>query len=117
MDPEQQPESEDRRLPPASPRCPRSASPTSRPGPSSTRSNGRVLDPGTALSVKDVRPRSTVYVGPRLLVSRSGDTATRVAQLQEVAETLGWEATVHPDDERDVTDEQDDRGSGWSGST
>jgi len=44
--------------------------------------DGRVLDPGTALTVKGVRPRSTVYVGPRLLVSRSGETATRIRQLQ-----------------------------------
>ena len=55
-----------------------------------------------------MRPRSTVYVGPRLIVSRSGETATRVRQLQEVAESLGWVATVHDDDEASVTDEQDD---------
>ena len=34
------------------------------------RVNGRVLDPSTALTVKGVDPRPTVYVGPRLLVSR-----------------------------------------------
>ena len=32
--------------------------------------SGRVLDPGTALAVKGVRPRSTLYVGPRLIVCR-----------------------------------------------
>ena len=42
--------------------------------------SGRLLDPGTALAVKGVRPRSTVYVGPRLIVAddtrrRRGDRA------------------------------------------
>src|SRR6185436_5232337 len=71
--------------------------------------SGRVLDPGTALTVRNVRPRSTVYVGPRLLISRSGETATRIRQLQEVAERLGWLATVHEDDEAGVTDQDDER--------
>ena len=31
--------------------------------------SGRFLDPGTALAVKGVDPRSTVYVGPRLIVA------------------------------------------------
>src|SRR6478736_9289223 len=61
--------------------------------------DGRVLDPGTALSVKGVRPRSTVYVGPRLIVSTSTDTPQVVERLQQVAESLGWEATVHTDDQ------------------
>jgi len=61
--------------------------------------SGRVLDPGTALSVKNVRPRSTVYVGPRLIVSLTPDTPRVIQQLQEVAESLGWVATVHTDDE------------------
>src|SRR3954468_342975 len=59
--------------------------------------DGRVLDPGTALSVKGVRPRSTVYVGPRLIVSESADTATVIERLQGVAEGLGWVATIHPE--------------------
>src|SRR3954470_1160307 len=53
--------------------------------------SGRVLDPGTALQVKGVVPRSTVYVGPRLTISRQGDVATRIAQLEQVAEELGWD--------------------------
>src|SRR5690242_9104335 len=60
--------------------------------------SGRVLDPGTALTVKGVRPRSTVYVGPRLIISRGPDTAEVVERLQTVAETLGWTATVHTDE-------------------
>ena len=107
MDP-QQPESDDRPTPSRQSALSAQREPYVPPGNVLDQVSGRVLDPGTALAVKDVRPRSTVYVGPRLLVSRSGETATRVAQLQDVAESLGWLATVHPDDERDVTDEQDD---------
>ncbi len=107
MDP-QQPESGDRPTPSRQSALSAQREPYVPPGNVLDQVSGRVLDPGTALAVKDVRPRSTVYVGPRLLVSRSGETATRVRQLQEVAEGLGWLATVHPDDERDVTDEQDD---------
>jgi hypothetical protein len=61
--------------------------------------SGRFLDPGTALAVKGVRPRSTVYVGPRLIVSMTPDAAEVIQRLQTVADSLGWEATVHPDDE------------------
>ena len=114
MDTEQQPGSEDRPTPSRQSALSAQREPYVPPGSVLDQVDGRVLDPGTALSVKGVRPRSTVYVGPRLLVSRSGDTATRVARLQELAETLGWEATVHPDDAASVTDEQD---SGWSVST
>ena len=57
--------------------------------------DGRVLDPGTALAVKGVRPRSTVYVGPRLIVSESAGHATVIERLQQVAAGLGWVATVH----------------------
>ena len=60
---------------------------------------GRVLDPGTALSVKGVRPRSTVYVGPRLIVSVTPDTPQVIERLQAVAESLGWVATVHAEDQ------------------
>ena len=31
--------------------------------------NGRVLNPATAVTIKGVKPRVTVYVGPRLLVT------------------------------------------------
>ena len=59
------------------------------------RINGRVLDPGTALTVKGVRPRSTVYVGPRLLVSRvARDDEATISTLEQVAERLGWAVTV-----------------------
>src|SRR3990170_6309977 len=60
--------------------------------------NGRVLDPGTALAVKGVRPRSTVYVGPRLIVSSTPETPEVIERLRAVAESLGWEATVHAED-------------------
>ncbi len=53
--------------------------------------NGRVLDPGTALTIKDVTPQSTVYVGPRLTISRSSDVPRVIAQLREVADELGWD--------------------------
>src|SRR5689334_22017284 len=61
--------------------------------------SGRFLDPGTALSVKGVRPRSTVYVGPRLIVSMTPEAPEVIQRLQTVADSLGWEATVHTDDE------------------
>src|SRR5689334_3129777 len=66
--------------------------------------DGRVLDPGTALSVKGVRPRSTVYVGPRLIISNTPDSGQVVERLQEVATSLGWEATVHVDDQEKAID-------------
>src|SRR5690242_12952435 len=61
--------------------------------------SGRLLDPGTALTVKGVRPRSTVYVGPRLIVSRTPEAAETIGRLQTVAASLGWEATVHEGDQ------------------
>jgi serine protease len=73
--------------------------------------DGRLLDPGTALSVKGVRPRSTVYVGPRLMVSLGPETATTIERLQQVAETLGWQATVHPDDEPNRPEKGDPAGA------
>ena len=65
--------------------------------------SGRVLDPGTALQVKGVTPRSTVYVGPRLTISRSGDVATQIRQLEEVAEELGWDLDTS-DAERELAE-------------
>ena len=58
------------------------------------RVDGRVLDPSTALSVKGVHPRSTVYVGPRLLVSRGPQDEAAIATLEQTAERLGWSLTV-----------------------
>ncbi len=60
--------------------------------------SGRVLDPGTALTVNGVRPRSTVYVGPRLIVAMTPDAPEVISRLQTVAESLGWKATVHTAD-------------------
>jgi len=71
--------------------------------------SGRVLDPGTALTVNGVRPRSTVYVGPRLIVSVAPGAADVVARLQEVATSLGWEAQVHPDDVEELRREKGER--------
>src|SRR3954466_5288811 len=61
--------------------------------------SGRLLDPGTALAVKGVRPRSTAYVGPRLIVAMTPDAPQVIQQLRAVAATLGWEVTVHDDDQ------------------
>src|SRR3978361_2070352 len=72
--------------------------------------SGRFLDPGTALAVKGVRPRSTVYVGPRLIVSMTPAAEEVIQRLQTVADSLGWEATVHSDDQekqRALTDARD----------
>jgi len=60
--------------------------------------SGRVLDPSTAMATSTVRPRSTVYVGPRLLVARTPETATVIERLQRVAARLGWAAQLHPGD-------------------
>src|SRR4051794_18685679 len=65
--------------------------------------SGRVLDPGTALQVKGVTPRSTAYVGPRLTISRSGDVAGQIQQLEEVAEQLGWDLDT-TDADRDMAE-------------
>jgi len=62
-------------------------------------SQGRLLDPATALAVDGVTPYSTVYVGPRLLVSPLFDAATLVDLLDSAASALGW--TVVPDVPRD----------------
>ena len=55
---------------------------------------GRVLDPGTALAVPGVRPFSTVYVGPRLTISRLGDWQTQLGYLRQVALKFGWALQV-----------------------
>ena len=47
-------------------------------------------DPATALAVNGIKPRSTVYVGPRLLVSRGPQDEGPISALEEVAATLGW---------------------------
>ena len=38
-------------------------------------SEGRILDPATAMVLPGVKPLSTVYVGPRLLISSLFDVA------------------------------------------
>src|SRR5215207_8064773 len=63
--------------------------------------NGRVLDPSTALVVKGVQPRSTVYVGPRLTISRAVDFAETLDNLRDVADELGWDVT--PEEEESTT--------------
>ena len=58
-------------------------------------SEGRILDPATAMVLPGVKPLSTVYVGPRLLISSLFDVALLFGRLQEIAAGLGW--TVTPD--------------------
>jgi Subtilase family len=54
---------------------------------------GRMLDPGTAMEVRGVRPMATTYVGPRLLISTLVDVADALEKLREVAEGYGWTVT------------------------
>ena len=54
------------------------------------RINGRVLDPATALTIKGVKPRTTVYVGPRLLVTRGPRDEETITALEREADALGW---------------------------
>ncbi|WP_180934906.1 hypothetical protein [Nocardioides ungokensis] len=61
---------------------------------------GRVLDPGTAITVKGVDPRPTVYVGPRVLVSASVDFEGALEVLRAVARPLKWEVVPRPEDPR-----------------
>ena len=49
------------------------ASPSTPPRDAFSVVQGRVLDPATALFVEGVEPRPTVYVGPRLTISKSID--------------------------------------------
>ena len=74
--------------------------------------NGRVLDPSTALVVKGVQPRSTVYVGPRLTISRALDFAETLDILRDVADELGWD--VDPEGEEDPRGQACDSESGGS---
>src|SRR3978361_2020465 len=71
--------------------------------------SGRFLDPGTALAVNGVRPRSTVYVGPRLIVAMTPDAPEVISNLQKVAGKLGWGPTIHTDDEEQARGLSDDR--------
>lgn len=52
--------------------------------------DGRILDPRQAASVRDVGPRPTAYIGPRLLVSGLVDVDAVVQRLEAAAEDLGW---------------------------
>ena len=58
---------------PPSDRKPLDREPTTPPRDAYSVVQGRVLDPGTALVVEGVEPRPTVYVGPRLTISKSID--------------------------------------------
>src|SRR5699024_11023495 len=53
--------------------------------------DGRLLDPRAATAVAGVAPRSTAYVGPRLMVSGLRDGDDVLGMLREVADPLGWE--------------------------
>ena len=59
---------------------------------------GRVLDPATALFVEGVEPRPTVYVGPRLTISKTVDIEAAMQVLGQVAERLGWTVELDPED-------------------
>src|SRR3954447_1390373 len=61
---------------------------------------GRVLDPATAIVVQGVTPRPTVYVGPRLVVSKAVDVEDALEVLAYVAERLGWAVSLDPEDPR-----------------
>ena len=61
---------------------------------------GRILDPATALTIKGVRPRPTVYVGPRLVISKSVDVAGAIEVLTRIARPLGWSVELQPEDPR-----------------
>jgi len=69
---------------------------------------GRLLDPATALVVRGVVPRPTVYVGPRLVVAARRDADDLLPQLQEVAADLDWEVELDRTFARTrVTDRED----------
>src|SRR4051812_31684078 len=61
---------------------------------------GRVLDPATAIAVDDVFPRPTVYVGPRLVISKSIDVDGALEVLRVVAGRLGWRVELEREDPR-----------------
>ena len=50
-----------------------------------TGAQGRVLDPATAIEVDGVLPRPTVYVGPRLTISKAIDVGEALQVLRAVA--------------------------------
>jgi len=58
---------------------------------------GRVLDPATAVAIQGVVPRSTAYVGQRLLISNAVDFAGALRVLRAVADHFGW--SVDPEEE------------------
>jgi hypothetical protein len=62
--------------------------------------DGRVLDPATATAIPGVHPRSTAYVGPRLLVSGAVDFDTALEVLRSVADSLGWTVDSEHEDPR-----------------
>ncbi len=61
----------------------------------------RVLDPATAITLPGVKPFSTIYVGPRLIISTLFDVATLLSRLDEVASGLGWTLTPEREVDRD----------------
>ncbi len=56
--------------------------------------DGRILDPGTAIAVDGIRPRPTVYVGPRLLISATRDRDEVLRLLRDAAQPLGWRIDI-----------------------
>ncbi len=69
--------------------------PVSNPGDADPLPSGaRLLDPGTSLSVAGVPARVTGYLADRLLVSALRDLDEVLAQLDPLAERLGWQLTV-----------------------
>ncbi|MBA3309564.1 MAG: S8/S53 family peptidase [Nocardioidaceae bacterium] len=58
------------------------------------RFKARGLDPGTALSVDGVSPRSTLYVGPQLVASAAHDNGDLLERLSGIAGELGWELAI-----------------------
>jgi serine protease len=63
------------------------------------RRGARVLDPATAERIDGVVPRSTVYVGDRLIFPVRKDADELVSMLAEVAGTLGLAAELDRDDD------------------
>ena len=54
---------------------------------------GRVLDPATALTIDGIRPFPTVYIGPRILISKRPGWERQLERLNAVAAGLGWALT------------------------
>jgi hypothetical protein len=57
----------------------------------------RVLDPATAERLEGVAPRSTVYVGDRLLFSARRDPSEVLGMVAEVARSSGFDAEIDPE--------------------